>query len=246
MLSPEDFRQQLEEKVAAKRQADQTATVAEKLRQQQEERVEFWKRAKQLTWAQIVKQLKEDFKELKREKENENQEVLELDSRLPIRQYLEVLRDKIAPWQQVKRYGPEEGKIAYGLVYKTKLRSVWLEDHTEEYMVEVTSLSPKVGYETTSKEKRYRRVSNKGLRKVRDVFGVVFNNSGFLKFAEQQCAKAPDFEKSTSPLKWKRLQGPINSYTNSGIDVLGSSGMRDFAGALTNFYVHLLETSRSK
>ncbi len=103
MLNPEDFRRQLEEGLNKKRRADRQEAKEEKGQ------------------AKIQKQIaRQEEKQAKQEEKERNRLVVELDRQLPIGQALETLRNKIAPLEHVRRFGPKGGKIAYVLPYRVK------------------------------------------------------------------------------------------------------------------------------
>lgn len=243
MPNTERFRRQLDEGDALRSQIKQDVIRAEKLTRQKE-RAEFWEGVKQLTPRQVVDGFKEGIKETVEETtwwktKKKNQEVFQLDSQLPVRQYLEVLRDKIMPMRQIKRYGPKDGKIAYGLVYGVRAQfEPTGKSHTKKERIE-TVISGR-GFSSTVMMNKEKEVANVGLRMVHNVLGVVLDNSGFLKLSKQRCAKAPGFEKSKNPLKWRAGRGEVGvGKLNFVISMTSPDGFQQFEQALTDFYVGL-------
>ncbi len=115
MLTPEDFRQKLEELPAVERRM----TIWEKLAARKAQRLQEREEKK-------TKELREQEKALIRKKEIEqrNQHTFELASQFPVKEYLEILRDKIAPKQKVNEFGPMEGLIAYSLIYGKGFKTI--------------------------------------------------------------------------------------------------------------------------
>ncbi|MFH0942714.1 MAG: hypothetical protein V1810_00925 [Candidatus Beckwithbacteria bacterium] len=242
MSNVEEFRKQLEEGDSFRRQIKQDEIMAEKSRRQKE-RTEFWEGIKRATPRQVVegiaKGIKESVEETKWWKDKKkNEEVFQLASQFPIKQYLEVLRDKVAPMRQVRSYGPKNGKIAYALTYKARVQlEATGKSHTKIERVE-RWVSGR-GFSTIMKFNEEREIANVGPRMVRDVLGVVFDDSGLLQLTQQQCAKAPAFEKSINPLTWGRHGGRKEIRKFNTISITSPEGLQQFAQALVDFYVGL-------
>lgn len=110
MLNPEDFRHQLEkieQGIVEQRKLAKNALKKEEetaqLNQQRER-----ERAREQKRVAIAEEAKK------------NQVVLELESRLPIKQYLGALRDQTARGRKIKTWGPEGGQIVHGFIYREK------------------------------------------------------------------------------------------------------------------------------
>jgi|SRR3989344_2314727 len=105
----EDFRRQLAEALAQKRQAIQNETIAESLaaKQKEQERSEAETRRREVVGTR-------------------NQKVLELETELSVNDYLEALREEITPKSKIERWGPHNGEVGYALVYKRQKKNVSL------------------------------------------------------------------------------------------------------------------------
>ena len=112
MIRPEDeFAYHLDEALTDKRVVDRQRAGVEKIRQQLV--VEAAQKYQQKQNAQWVEKLER----IETERARRNRVVVELNSRLPIKKYLETLRKRTDPAEELKQWGPEEGKIAYSLTY---------------------------------------------------------------------------------------------------------------------------------
>lgn len=207
MLKPEEFSQQLEKALAGKQKAEQEAAAAKTLRRQQQE-VERQERTS-----------KEELEERQR-----NQAVLELDAQLPIRQYLETLRDKIAPEQEVKKWGPNKGGIAYTFVFNEEEREIVID----------TKRWPGGGRTPETYQ------SFKETRKTHDVLGLVLDSSSYAKLGIWQCAEKGEKEgkyypESENPWDFRRNYSMLAK--ERGFMLSNIKERVRFVRALTDFYL---------
>ncbi len=152
MITPEGFRRQLENAVD-----DKKRTLAQEEEIEEEEFRE--KRAFELL--------------RKQDQRRRNKEAYEFAWQTPIRPYLEILRDKIAPKQKINEFGPENGELAFALVYSSKIK--WIE---------------------------VRGSDSEGLRMVRGVLGVKMNDRKEVFVLNEKVANAMYYEKDINPLTW--------------------------------------------
>lgn len=205
MLNPEDFRRRLNEALVGRQKAVQEEVAAEEAHQQK-----------------AVARVQEEENKLQGEKEARNQMVTELDVQLPIQQYLETLRDQIAPKQEVHAWRAKDGKMPYALVYSTKIRKVLVEYKSG------SAPGPR-GCPGTADIRKF------GLRVARDVLGVVLNWDGQLLIQNERIVNNSYYENDIYPLywgcfSWERAWDKSFSITSPG-------GLQQFAQALTEFYV---------
>ena len=193
-----------------------------------------------------------------------NQVVIELDSKLPTRQYLEVLRDRIAPKQKINQWGPKNGRLGYSLIYGVKTRIIRIKESYTEYVGGYSSKGGSFqGYPKTHYIERP--------RVIRDVFSVVLNSKGVAHIWDRQVANSDyyEYESRINPLDWGDFDYEIThrQYPNYGLDALAAErvtgrrlsrepeiwkerdknsflintepGLQELAEALTNFYVGL-------
>lgn len=96
MLTPEDFRQQLQQSLS-RIERERLARNREKEMFEQKKDERAWNREQ---WR--------------------NQAVLKIESEIPARQYLDELRCLMNPSEEMRRFGPSHGAIAYVFVYDKK------------------------------------------------------------------------------------------------------------------------------
>ena len=261
MLNPEDFRRQLDQALQEelKRREDKKNQIAEERRAAE-------------TIALSEARLREKEKELEKKGEQnkeflENSAVLEIVKQAQIVQRLEGLRQKVAPKQKIKKFGPEKGEVGYSLVCGAGLRRV------------------RVGESSTYNSGSYQRhvgVTGEGwttsdqfgLRIVRSVFGLKINHEGQVLIFSRECARARGYEKEINPLLWERrykyeygwdqdesyrlnymiygrlpqCNAPLPRYGVTKkteievpveINIASEEGVQQFTQALTDFYVGL-------
>jgi len=245
MLNPEDFRRQLDEALADKQKADQREKVVCEAKQRQDTE-EVQERVRQ-------QQLETEVAERQK-----NQTVVELDSQLPIRQYLWVLKDLIAPNQPLMKWGPSQGIIAYTLVYK---------EEEKETPVDTYRTIDRQAQARNPRQDPHVILEAWEPRTVRNILGVALNNFSEVKLCIRACAKNSKFNpESENPFDWlEEKDGRISRFgfdygygvgrDRTGLpltkkmlgwaikdkDFLLSSieGSKQFMQALTEFYVGL-------
>lgn len=240
MLKPEDFHNQLDEALADRQKVIQEAVGEKRLNRQ--ERV-----------VRLQQQLDQQTSEDAAKEKERNQAILELDSQLPIRQFLEILRDKIAPKkylggfigpkQPLQKFGPKNGGIAYGLVYKDAWESVVVGHHT------VIGQSHNVGHGAYADAFE---VNEYATTRVRYVLGVALTTwSGpvmspeedrkRMKICTNKVSKYAGYN-DMNPLSW-----PQNNTIQDIFDVFVKQheAAQQLAQALTEFYVGL-KTGQTK
>jgi len=207
MLKPEEFSQHLEKALAQRQRAEQEVVLAKtiSLQQQEAERQE--------------RSSKEELEERQR-----NQAVLELDAQLPIRQYLETLRDKIVPEQEVKKWGPSKGGIAYTFVFNEEEREIVID----------TKCWPGGGRTPETYQ------SFKEIRKTYDVLGLVLESSGYAKLGIWQCAEKGEKEgkyypESENPWDFRRNKSMLAR--ERGFILSNIKERVRLVQALTDFYL---------
>lgn len=237
MLNPEAFRRQLnqvDQELAEKRQADQRGWDVRKAKQQQDAE-------------ETQERVSQQQLEAGEEERQKNQAVLEMDSQLPIKAHLEILREKIAPEQKIQRWGPVNGEVAYSLVYEKKKRIIQVAQPAHGLTARARVLSGIVGPDGTT------------LKDTVDVFGLCLNDQGRVLIRNRRCAESPYFEKGINPLTWQpqfdyemREQFPHKNVINDQLgarlakeeishlmgefDVNSGEGPQQIAQILTTFY----------
>ena len=230
MSNVENFRRQLNEALLGKQKAEAEAIVAARLRQQQETaQARESARQQQIAAETAEKQI--------------NQAVLKLDLQLSIKEYLEALRDQIAPKQKINKWGPDDGKIAYALVYQVKLRKVETSFHIE------FSGEPGLGHGGSRDP-----VLDYGWRRIKSVIGIQLNKYGDVSVEKNQCTNFSSFyDSDLNPFSWKEYFNvswsdngnyfrTIRSRKDSILgkyNITSPDGLQQFTQALTDFYVGL-------
>ena len=101
-MSLEDFRKQLEQAWVKNKKDQRDATAAKRQREEQ-----------------FVSKEQEASRRRQEEERAINVAVVAIEPSLSLKEYLELIGDKIAPGKEVQRWGPENGRIAYSLVCQT-------------------------------------------------------------------------------------------------------------------------------
>jgi len=236
-MRPEDeFSRHLDNSLANKQGGDRLAAEAETLARKQQA-IESRARAEQ---QKAVVRSEEDRK---------NQAALELESQLPIRQYLETIRSKMAPKQKILRRGPKDGKIGYSLIYGSKIKVV---DFIELSRGWVGGHSGKGGSDPGRLVIHYLRVP----AAVKDVLGVGLSSEGLAYIWNKKVSIGLGYEPSINPLDWKEFSYKRTRKTNNelileyndgtaekgGVNTFfinTEDGLQGFAQTLTDFYVGL-------
>jgi len=213
MLNPEDFRRQLNQSLARKRQDDQATATKESGRKQRAKKTE-----NQLKTSREI------------EERQKNQVVLRLDSQLPIREYLNVLKNKIVPLEYIRRFGPNKGDLAYGFIYGGGIRKIVISSQT-------SSVSGRHGINSHT-----HTVTESVTRMARDVVGVILNHEGFIDFVRAECVVDLSPIKnhngglicpnSINPLRW-------SGKSFATVNINSEGGLQRFTQTLTDFYVGL-------
>jgi len=191
MSSPEDFRGRLKRALEEKNQ--QKAVLRKKKKKAKARRIE---REKRDTAATIEKK-----KRIKEELGQRNQTALGLDNQLPIAEYMEGLKAGLALKKDVEKWGPDNGKIAYSLVYHTSRRKIHVSNHFQYSPPRQVGRGEFTNGYTIA-------VENFRSRKTQAVLGVVLDHKGSARVYNQTCAKRSLYHpKSINPLTW--LSKPI-------------------------------------
>jgi hypothetical protein len=114
-----------------------------------------------------------------------------------IPQYLEILRNRIAPKEEIKQWGSTNDIYAYSLIYRKGLKLIKVGSHgTGRYEGGSSGLGGTYpGHEVIKVEK--------GLRFVHSVLGVALKpEGGLVVLRKEDCANSPYYQKSTNPLNW--------------------------------------------
>lgn len=209
MLNPEDFRRQLSEVLAAKQKAEAEAAATERLRQQQG-----------------TAQAREERTQARATEKQRNQAVLELDSQLPIGEYLEVLKNKIAPLEYVRKFGPKKGKIGYSFIYGGGVRSLGTFSETS------------IAGDRCGNTHAY-TVKESVIRIARDVVGLTLNYLGTIRIAKRTCIIGlTSIRNKNGYVLHPNSINPSNWNVDfSNFDVTSPEGLQKFAQGLTDFYV---------
>ena len=225
MSNKESFLQQLDKALSGRQWLETEAARIEKSRQKQEK--------------EEKKQEQGAAKETERQN---NQTVLTLDSQLPIREYLEVLKNKIVPLEYVRKNGPKNGRMAYSFIYSSGLK--------------IISKPESEGMTGGFRNYYYKQGHRFGLRVDREILVVEINYKKILSIGV--VTRSIGVETNTglngaSPLEYSfpeiKTEGinPLDrepNYKNS-FNVNSEEGVQKFAQALTEFYVGL-KTGRGK
>lgn len=189
MLNPEGFRKLLVEKLTEKPEKE------EGLSRKPEEGVD---------WNKLPGILM-NFVEDQRKNLRDNG-VVELDTQLPIKAYLEILKDQITPRQKVYHWGPVNGEIAYAFIYKTGINKVKIGSH-EKNWTDIGRATSR-GFSFNVPIPRHAIIDDFGLRLTRDIVGVILDsqtplalNKDLLLLSARH-ANTPYYVKSFNPLDW--------------------------------------------
>ncbi len=190
MSNPEGFPGRLKRALEEKNQ--QKAALREKKKKTKARRI---KREKRAAAAAIERQ-----ERINEEREQRNLVVSELDSRLPLAEYMEGLKSQLNPKEDIKRWGPDNGKIAYSLVYHTSRRKIHV-GNRQEYI-------PGSRFDRSGSSSGYNRsVEVFRWRKTQAVLGAVLDHKGLVGVYNQTCAKKSRYHpKSINPLTWFPLR----------------------------------------
>lgn len=150
-----------------------------------------------------------------------NVAVAEIDSFLPVGEYLGALRVKLCPLERLRRYGPRNGEIAYILPYKTQR---YERTHTER---------PQGRFGVSGES--YTIVDEAGLE--RSVIDTRIGHEGEVSFgpSSYKIRGGLDLPLTLSPFS---LLGPnYNRERNQTFNVAAEGWLQQFARTLIDFYV---------
>lgn len=165
----------------------------------------------------------------------QNQKILELESRFHIKEHIEALKDEVAPAERVGRWGPKEGTLLYAFSYGFRIEKI-----IERRGGFVQGFaSDKGGGHSTS----YYVPGKSHFEARKNVFGVILNHyQGRLSIYNSVVGHqgyrmlAPFVLDPNAPgySGWDR-----NNPIKSNIDLDGPDGFRKFTQSLVDFYAEL-------
>lgn len=239
MLTPEDFRRRLNTSIENKKKTDQ-----EKLRAEKAAALERQTRENEDQWRQRDKTLARQ-----KEEKQKNQYTLEFASQFPIKEYLKIIKDEIAPKQKIQEWGPDNGEIAYSLAYNKRWSLIDVSSHK-------IMISPGTSNKGGGSPSVWGSRTETSFRLVEKILAARINNDGTAGLFHEICANSDFYEKDRNPLNW--AYGHQRQYTegfgyyakkrtvwewNKGVllkvNINSSEGAAQFIQKLADFYVSL-------
>lgn len=239
MLTPEGFRRKLNESIENKKKTDREKLRAEKaaVLERQARENEDQRRQRDQTLAR------------QKEEKQKNQHTLDFASQIPVKEYLEIVKDKIAPKQKIQEWGPDNGKIAYSLAYNKR----WS-------LIDVSSHKIMISSGTSNKGGGSPPVwgtqTETGFRLVEKIIAAKISEDGTAGLFHKICANSYFYEKDRNPLNWayghqvqytegfgyyakKRTVWEWDKGVLLKVNINSSEGTAQFIQKLADFYVSL-------